>query len=497
MRYVISGTDFKQVDKYTIDTVGIPSLVLMERAALSVAEEVIKCTNHTERITAVCGIGNNGADGVAAARILCNRGYDTCVYFIGSMEKATEEFKKQISIYEIMGGRVLEYNGEIQGDVIIDAIFGIGLSRNVEGKYKDVIECINGLEKKVFAVDIPSGVNADTGKIMGECVRADVTVTFGMKKLGHIFYPGADYSGKVVVSEIGFPEVSYCNLEHFYILENDDFTMIPKRENASNKGTYGKVLVVAGNDDMSGAAFMCAKSCLRMGAGMVKVFTTKGNENLIKTMLPEAMVSIYNEHDYKEKLQNNIEWCDVAIVGPGMGMGKLQNDIVRETLNAQIPTVIDADGINCLSMEQSLRDELHKNVVITPHIGEMARFTGISVNDIKNDLISIAKEYAKKYNITIVLKDARTIISNGKKVYINTNGNNGMSTAGSGDVLAGIIGAFLARKVNTVEAGAVGVYVHGMAGDMAAKKISKTALIATDIIEELTDITKIIEKTGA
>lgn len=494
MKYVISGTDFKQVDKYTIDTVGIPSLVLMERAALSVAEEVIKYAKDTDVITAVCGTGNNGADGVAAARILCNKGYATCVYFVGNMEKATEEWKRQISIYKKTGGKVMEYAGELKGDVVIDAVFGIGLSRNIEGTYRDVIEHINRLGKRVVAVDIPSGIHSDSGSVMGAAVKADCTVTFGMNKLGMVFYPGADYAGKVTVSEIGFPAVSYQDLVRYNIIDEKDFGRIPKRDNGSNKGTYGKILVIAGNDEMSGAAYLCGKACLRMGAGMVKLFTTKGNENLIKSMLPEAMVSVYDDNDYKEKLEDALNWCNMTVVGSGIGKGSLQCDIISTVLRKEIPVVIDADGINCLSMELSLKDYLHKGVIITPHIGEMSRFTGMDIEEIKKDMISVAKNYGKKYGITIVLKDARTVISDGVTVFINTSGNHGMSTAGAGDVLSGIVAALVAKGMDGVDAGAMAAYVHGLAGDMAAERLSKTSLIATDIIDSLIHITNTIEK---
>lgn len=373
MKYVISGTDFKQVDKYTIDIIGISSMVLMERASLSVAEEIISIAKKTDRIVAVCGTGNNGADGIAVARILCNKGYDTCVYILGNQEKGTDEFKLQKEIYCKVGGKVLEYKadsseissnkffsdisnetsekkiGELSADIIVDAIFGIGLSRNVEGIYKKAIGEINSLSAKVVAVDIPSGIHADNGKLMGNAVKANVTVTFGMQKTGLIMYPGADYSGSVKATDIGFPKEVFKKHFRYKILGKEDFRSIPKRSNGSNKGSYGKILVIAGSDSMSGAAYMCSKAALRMGAGMVKVFTTKEIADVLKNTIPEAMITTYTDSDYAEKLTEDLNWCDVVAVGPGMGTGKISEEIVKIVLASNRPTVIDADGINCVS----------------------------------------------------------------------------------------------------------------------------------------------------
>lgn len=461
MKYIISGTDFKQVDKYTIDTVGIPSLVLMERAAFSVAEEILSFATKADRIAVVCGTGNNGADGVAVARILCCKGYSTCVYILGNRERGTEEFRLQLSIYEKIGGNIIQtdkaptgaissevfgnskrsVNVDFKEQIIVDAIFGVGLSRAVEGMYKEVIESINCADATVVSVDVPSGIHADNGMVMGVGVKADITVTFGRNKTGMVFYPGADYVGKVKVKDIGFPEISFSQVPAYQCISEEDYALIPARSNSSNKGTYGKVLVVAGNDSMSGAAFLCAKAALRMGCGMVKIFTTKGNEALLKSMLPEAMLTVYEEDDYAGKLAADLAWCDVVAAGPGMGTGILQSEIIAAVLDAGCPCVMDADGINCISADRKLKKKLHEKVILTPHVGEMARFSGMKIKEISGNSISVAKGQALEYGITIVLKDARTVISDGKEVFINVSGNNGMSTAGSGDVLAGITGS--------------------------------------------------------
>lgn len=518
MKYVISGTDLRQVDKYTIDTIGIPALVLMERAALTVAEKIISFAKMTDRIVVVCGTGNNGADGIAAARILCNKGYNTCVYILGHQEKGTDEFKLQREIYCKVGGKVLEYKAEcyetnsekkfneifngtvcndsrrIEADIIVDAIFGVGLSRNVEGVYKVAIDIINAVPAKVVAVDIPSGIQADNGRVMGVAVHADITVTFGMQKTGLIMYPGADFAGDIVIADIGFPKYVFDKYFRYKVLESDDFDLIPRRNNDSNKGSYGKLLVIAGSEGMIGAAYMCSKAALRMGAGMVRVFTTKKVAHHLSNSLPEVMLTTYTDIDYEEKLMSVMKWCDAIAVGPGMGTGTLNENIIRIVLRSKLPSVIDADGVNCISTCMDLKELLHNKVIITPHIGEMSRFTGLSIKEIKENAFNVAKNNAKKYNITVVLKDARTVISDGEEIYINITGNNGMATAGSGDVLTGITLSLIGKGMEITTAGSMAAYIHGMAGDMAAAGLSKTSLMATDIIDEIVNITKLIEQ---
>ena len=252
---------------------------------------------------------------------------------------------------------------------------------------------------------------------------------------------------------------------------------------------------------MTGAALMAAKSCMRMGAGMVKVMTTEKCAEIIRTAFPEAMVSVYDDTNCKSVLQKALDWCDVVVVGPGMGKNNLNGMIIKDILLSKKPTVADADAINCISESELLKQLLHKGVCITPHIGEMSRFTGIKKEEIKKDLIKTAQDCANKYSINVVLKDARTVITDGEYTFINTSGNNGMATAGSGDVLSGIIGAmwggyfnenndfnkFLDSRIIVV---AIAVYIHGLAGDMAAKRLSKASMLATDMIEELVVINK-------
>jgi len=494
MKYIISGTDIKQADKYTIDKIGIPSLVLMERAALAVAEKVITIANTDDKISVICGVGNNGADGVAVARILCNRGFSTCIYILGDENKGSEEFKSQLAIYRNCGYSEASINNIEDADIVVDAIFGVGLSREISGVYNEIINNVNVMNATVISVDVPSGINADNGQVMGIAVKADYTVTFGMHKLGVVLYPGVDYAGEISVVDIGLSPKSFSQLFCIKSMEEVDYKIIPKRRDDSNKGTYGKLLVIAGSDDMQGAAYLSAKAALRMGVGMVKVFTTENNKTYINQVLPEAMVTTYNNEDVINSLAEELEWCDNILVGPGLGRSKTSKDIVDIVLRSSKVCLLDADAINIISENEELKQLLHKDVVMTPHVGEMSRFIKNSISGIKQDFLCCAMLWAKEYGITIVLKDARTVITDGKDAYINMTGNNGMSTAGSGDVLAGIISGLMAKKMNNIEAAAMGAFIHGLAGDNGAKRLSKTSLVATDIIDELIAITKNIEE---
>lgn len=478
----------KSVDKYTIDTVGIPSLVLMERAALSVVEEIKKNEEISKTVLVAASTGNNGADGLAIGRMLHLLGYSTCICIFGDINKATEEFKTQLQIIKKLGIEII--TSLKKADVVIDAIFGIGLSREVKGDFADIINVINDMDATKYAVDIPSGVDADNGKILGVAIKADYTITFGAYKKGTVLYPGADYCGKVIVADIGFPKVAYDTCRDLlYTAKSDDLLNIPQRPNYSNKGTFGKVLIIAGSKDITGAAYLCGEGAFRVGAGLVRIFTPSTNREVIQKLLPEAMVNCYDIEQFDKKaLEACLNWCDVVAVGPGLSTGVIQKIILETVLNANIPTVIDADGINNIAQDEKLKKKLHKNVVITPHVAEAARLLGLSSEVIADDIVKAAKMTNYKYNVTCVLKDARTVIATDKNTYVNLSGNNGMATAGSGDVLTGVIVGLIGIGTEIESAAVLGPYIHGIAGDMAAMNISKTSMMASDILNELKNI---------
>lgn len=507
MKYAVTALEMKQIDDTTINDIGIDALILMERAALKVADCVnslcssLKSTQkeREKKILAVCGVGNNGGDGIAAARILETRGFSCVIYLIGDKKKATAQVKKQLEIAENLGLEIKTEYPKESFDVIIDALFGIGLCRAVTLEYANLIEKINAGNSKVVSVDIPSGIDANTGKVLGTAVYADYTVTFGMCKLGMCLYPGAAYVNHILIEEIGFPKQvikQVCSaLTYRYFEPQDIEKKLPKRNPYSNKGSYGKVLIAAGSKQMTGAAYLSAAAAYRIGAGLVKVLTSKEAVLVLQTKLPETLTALWGE----EEIKKAADWADVAVIGPGMGTDKQAQQWLKLLLeNLSMPSIIDADAINILSIWldrekkqtkqeriQYLTELLPKQVVLTPHLKELARLLDCSVSEISQDLIDIASECTYNNELVFVIKDARTIVASAKGRYINLSGNHGMATGGSGDVLTGIIAGLIAGGLSIDEAAELGVYLHGRAGDFAAKQLGHRSMLASDIITGL------------
>ncbi|MFP4697928.1 MAG: NAD(P)H-hydrate dehydratase [Eubacteriales bacterium] len=500
---VVTGKEMAQIDSYTINQIGIPSLVLMERAALSVVEAILECPNiKNQQVLIVCGIGNNGGDGLAIARILNCENIKVEVLLLGNQEKLSKETLAQMEIIKKLNIPVYEKEQYIEkidkADIIVDAIFGTGLSRDIEGYYKTIIEYINESNKLTISVDIPSGISANNGQILGVSIKAEITVTFGLPKIGLILYPGASFAGEVRVVDIGFPKEAIDNvLANRFVLNNSDYKkFLPKREQRSNKGTYGKVLIIAGSENMSGAAYLSAFAAYRTGAGLVKILTDSKNRQILQTSLPEAILKTYDviEGDIKKECYNNItdsiSWSDVIIIGPGLGQDNKTLELLKCTLKyATVPVIIDADGLNVLSNNFKLLEGCEQPIILTPHPGEMARLINTTTEEVTRDLINKALKLCLNYDVICVLKDARTIVANSnEEVFINTTGNNGMATAGSGDVLTGVIGGLIAQGLNPYIAACFGVYIHGLSGDIESESKGLYSLMARDIINSLSSV---------
>lgn len=490
MQYLLDGKQMKEIDRFSIEEVKIPSLVLMERAALGVCKVIRQHFTNEYKVLSVCGSGNNGADAAACARILSENGYETAVCLVGNMEHATEELKTQLSILQKLSILVVTMDEIADYDIIIDGIFGIGLSREITGEYQRIIDRINSAGKTVVAVDIPSGVDAASGKILGTAVKADYTVTFGYLKTGMLLYPGSICCGEIRVENCGFAGKAIDTIPNKkFIYDKSDLKRLPARTPDSNKGTYGRVLVIAGSDNMSGAAYFSAKAAYRTGAGLVRVMTAKSNKAVIQTLLPEAVLSFYDEISTQE-LRENLNQAAVVVVGPGLSMGELQSRILYETLtflsDKDKKVLLDADALNIIARDN--RQELLKNCIITPHLGEMARLCRMKTDEIKEQLIETAETFAKKYCCICVLKDARSVVSDGNEVYLNVSGNSGMSTAGSGDVLTGIIAGMLAGGMDLFEGAVLGTYIHGLAGDSAKEQLGERFMKADDIADSIKNI---------
>jgi len=512
VKTIVNSVQMKAVDDFTIEKIGIPAIVLMERAALSVVDTVKRYGNKQNKILAVCGTGNNGADGIATARILKSEGYPVDILLVGDEDKVSILLKQQLTIARNLCISI--YNNIVIAEytIIIDAIFGVGLNRDITGLYKDVIEEINNGEHIVISVDIPSGLSADTAKPMGISIKADYTITFGVNKIGMILYPGCEYAGTVTVADIGFPQkaVEAVNSQYF-IYDTSDLAKIPERKNYSNKGTYGKVLVIAGSINISGACYFSAKAAYRMGAGLVKVITAEENRTIIQSQIPEALMYTYDSSSF-DKLENDkilkeIEWATVIVIGPGIGVNEISGQLLELVLKyAKVPVIIDADGINLLAQKvcklenksdkefnriETITSFLPQQTVLTPHLKEMSVLLNIAVEKIASRLLEIADYCTLKNNIVFALKDARTVVAYEDKRYINISGNNGMATGGTGDVLTGIIAALIAQGLDSKEAAKLGVYIHGLAGDKACEMKGTYALMASDVIDALSQVIKV------
>ncbi len=496
MRYLVNSQEMKRCDKNTIETYGISSLALMERAALAVFWEVKSRFSVDDGwILAVCGAGNNGGDGFAVARLLHLAGYGVELYCPMDQARMTEEARRQYEAAKKYG--VTECR-DISGRpyaLILDALFGVGLSRGIEGPIRALLEELNRMDAYRVSVDIASGILADSGQALGAAFRADLTVTFGFPKIGQLLYPGAGYTGELSVCDIGIDSHSFLGQEPQgrCVSQKDVKELLPKRVPYSNKGSYGKALIVAGSKDMAGAAYFAARAAYLSGCGLVRIFTVRENRDILLSMLPEAILTTYEEDvegigEALEKLSGCLSWADALLVGPGLGQGEYAQAIVTQMLRAGKRLVLDADALNILSGNKLLLKELREGCIVTPHLGEMARLLGTDVAKVQGQLLTAAREFAKEHGAVCVLKDARTVIGMPDGTFfINASGNDGMATAGCGDVLAGVLAGLLAQGMPLGAAAAIGAYLHGMAGDMAKEARGAYGMVASDVLSMLPD----------
>ncbi|MDP5276376.1 NAD(P)H-hydrate dehydratase [Chengkuizengella axinellae] len=510
--HVVTSVEMRKLDQYTIETIGIPSIVLMENAGREVANEIIfwseQQKHRAKKWLILVGKGNNGGDGLVAARHLIEAGFDIKIIYAQSSDtfkgdmiiqyKITKNINLSSSVYQKDTISWTEYDG------IIDALLGTGTKGTPKEPYSSLIDEANASGLPIFSIDIPSGLDADTGMIYQPCIQAHQTITLAFLKCGLVQSPGAEASGNVIVKPIGIPISSAENYPiHTYVLQPSVFTKklnvdinLPRNVN-THKGTYGHVLVIAGTIQMSGAGLLCSKAALRSGSGLVTWILPKTVAKHMLGVLPEAMLfPIEDKNSGQWSLPSTENIINVSknkesiVIGPGLGRFKddeLWLQKIWEGVNS--PVVLDADALNIISDAEHFKD-WHRNkipIIITPHPGEMARLMNCTTNEIQENRIQKARAYAVKHQLIVVLKGAHTIIAlpNGS-IYINNTGNAGMATGGAGDVLAGMIAGLLAQGFSAEQAAALGVYHHGLAGDRAAaKRNSQNSLIAGDIIEEL------------
>lgn len=498
MRYLPDAVQMKAADTFTIEKIGIPSMVLMERAAYAFVCTLKEKIENMEKILVVCGSGNNGGDGFAAARMLMQGGYEVHIIFAGQEESCTMETKMQKKIAEnlgitIFGAENLNRLRKDEYSVIIDALFGIGINRKIDGGYQKIIEKLNQMSAYKAAMDIPSGIHGTTGEVMGCAFKARLTVTFGFEKTGTVLFPGHLYAGEVIVKDIGIPK-GYCELDGKirYTLEKEDLDKIlPKRKADSHKGSYGKIFLIAGSKGMAGASFLAAKAAYRVGAGLVRIYTVKENLPVLQILIPEAIIEVYEEFD-KEQINRCLAWADVVAVGPGMGQSALSEKIMSYVLEkCKITCIIDADGLNLLAKHSEWYAFAKGGWIVTPHLLEMSRLTGEALEKIKRNRVEILETYITSHKATCVLKDARTfVLKENERGYINTTGNAAMAKAGAGDVLTGIIAGLAAQGLEDYEAAVCGVLLHGLAGDIKKQQMGAYSVLADDLTDGIADIMK-------
>lgn len=497
-------------------------MVLMELAGLGASKMLLDLMEGMPAaVTIICGRGNNGGDGLVVARHLLRAGVEVNVFIIGSEKdnysqdhlinrKIVEGM--DVDIYFIDDKDLDPLKASIEDtSAIVDAILGTGLDRNIEGITDEIISIINESARPVLAIDLPSGLNSDTGQIMGNAVQAAATATFGSIKPGLLCHPGTLIAGEIRLIDIGLPMPESLPEEMIDALPQleiprwwlatafDVSTKLPERAADSHKGTFGQILLVAGSNGMAGAAMMSARSSLRSGAGLAILATAKSlvhslpAEEIIYRPLTETASGTIAKDALKE-LEHDMERAQVMVIGPGLSSNEETIDFIHELMKkVRVPCVVDADGLNAIAENPKIMTETEGGFVFTPHPKELSRLMGKPTSEIQSDRIRSAQEASKRFGATIVLKGANTIVATpDDDVFIIPTGNNGMATAGSGDVLTGIIAGFLAQGMNTTWAAVAGAYIHGAAGDLAAAEFGEDGMVAGDILGYLPLTIKVI-----
>jgi NAD(P)H-hydrate epimerase len=505
---LVTSDEMRQIDKSTIEQYGVPSLILMERAGLSVAQKVRELYK-TGKIIVLCGKGNNGGDGLVVARILQNWGYRVKAFLLGEKVSLSPDCEVQYKIAKKFNVPIelksAISSSALHGAIIIDAIFGTGLNKPVGKNLVEIFNMANNSSSPVFSIDIASGISADTGEVLGAAIKADYTITFGLPKLGHILYPGADYSGKLFVEDIGFPPqlLNSETLKVELIQKDSVSSFIKPRERYSHKGDYGHVLIIAGSKGKTGAALMCAKACLRSGAGLVTIGVPESLIGVMQGRITEEMTlpladdgkGMFSINAIDKILSFISSKIQAVAIGPGIGISPDTEMLVAEIIKTSpVALIIDADGINSLSANPDTLKQAKSSVVLTPHPGEMARLCSRALNstyktfDIEKDRLGITSRLSCEYGVNVVLKGVPSVIASPDgRVFVNISGNPGMATGGSGDVLTGIIASFVGQGLNPLNASISGVYIHGLAGDLASEKKGEYSMIASDLIESMPD----------
>ena len=491
MRKILTARQMRECDHSTIAH-GTPSSVLMQRAAHAIFEALIKNFDTTNTLV-VCGSGNNGGDGFLVALYLKRAGYSCDVWYVGEGHSMTEETDRRYN--EALDEEISFTEDPVLSEytAVVDAILGTGLSFAPSGLAKTAIDRINASGVPVISVDIPSGISSDTGEASGAFVQAEMTVTMQAYKRGHAQNKGIDASGKIMCAELGI-DTSYATDSDGMmplVIEEKDLYLIPKRKRSAHKGTFGRVLVIAGSYGMCGAAYLSAAAAYRSGAGIVEVFTPECNRSVLQILLPEAIVTSYDPKSLDtDILYEAVERASCIVIGPGIGTGECAKSLVKEVFKySDSPLIVDADALNVIANE-ALSFPKDVPVIITPHPGELSRLTGRSVKELSCDTWGSAAVFARENDIICVSKFARTVVTDGDKIFVNMSGGPSLAKGGSGDVLTGVIAGMLSSGLSPMDAASVGVYVHGRAGDISAERLGDYSSLARDVIEAVPHVLK-------
>ncbi len=511
--FLVTATQMQEMDRYTIEKFGIPGRVLMEnagRGAVDFFMEQFQPTPAT-RVAVVAGRGNNGGDGWVMARYLMEKQIPVTVYLLSERDQVTGDARANMALVETLlphsPGCTIREIIDVPGlekarislihqDLFVDAIFGTGLNSDVRGIFREVITCINQTGKPVFAVDIPSGINADTGNVCGVSIRAAATATFAFAKIGHVLYPGNEYTGRLRVVDIGIPSFTARDRNiRFQVLEKKTIRdLFPSRPFNSHKGSFGHLLVLAGSPGKTGAAALCANAAKRIGTGLVTLGVPEQINPVVEPMVVEPMTVPLPQTASGSLSEEGLDHIlaltgtrQALALGPGLGTEpdtrKLVTALVKQ---CPVPLIMDADAVNCVADNPDVLLSRTSPAVLTPHPGEMARLAGVSTSQVQADRPGTARRFAEKFNVILVLKGAQTLIAlPDGRLFLCPAGNPGMATGGMGDVLTGMIAGLTAQGMSLENAAMAGVFIHGMCGDVLAEKIGGFGFLAGDMIQAI------------
>jgi ADP-dependent NAD(P)H-hydrate dehydratase / NAD(P)H-hydrate epimerase len=517
---VVTAEQMQHLDQKSIETYGIPGIVLMENAGRGAAEVILKEFPDLQENGAaiVAGKGNNGGDGFVIGRYLLNRGIPARVFLLADPGVLRGDAQTNYQIFLRMNGEVTPVPSykDFQNvkksldkfDLLIDGIFGTGLDAEVRGYYREVIDHLNTMDKPIVAVDIPSGLDANTGKPFGTAVRATQTITFGLPKTGLLIPPGTDYAGDLKVIDIGIPRKLIDEEKiQTHLLEEEEIRRrlsVPRRRD-THKGDYGHLLVLAGSVGKTGAAAMTCEAALRMGAGLITLGIPKSLNAIMEVKLTEIMTEPLQETARQtlslKAFRSILHLCEnkkTVIIGPGIGTSTETQTLVLKLIRTlDLPMVLDADGLTALATQIKTLPSMKRPLILTPHPGEMARLTGLTPKQVLEDRIDICRNFSYTYQVYLVLKGYRTLIATPKReVFINPTGNPGMATGGTGDVLTGMIGGLICQGFDILPALQMAVYLHGLAGDRTALEKGEKSLVATDLIAKIPFVLREAEVSG-